>query len=409
MSEIEIGKEVTDAIAAEVTKSLEADFKAKSDALEAKIAEIEKAAKDDVEKSKLKTGEDVQDTKSEFADMSKEKFLVEQIIAKAEKNTTRLVELNKYAIKTQFDAGTIDKATYMNTAVVADGGALVPSNDLLTDVFTTLSATSSIAADLRVVTLTNGNGIDVATLLQDVVVTEVGTEGGKKDTTKVTLGDGEVNVREFAGISIITRKLLRQAAMDVYSIVEGSFARAIQRKRGELALTDATSGLVNKSGVVSVEASGTALASYTWNDFKRLPYRVPVAAAAGGKYYISRQALEHLDTLQDSQGRDLDIVKADGATTGGTLKNGYAYSVEDSLGVGAVPHVVFGNASQYGILVRQAEVGFKLLEEGQVVDGSSVAHNLGQENKVAPRFEWHENIGWPIPGAFAKLVNKSGS
>jgi hypothetical protein len=134
-----------------------------------------------------------------------------------------------------------------------------------------------------------------------------------------------------------------------------------------------------------------------------MPYKVPVEAAKGGKYYISRELLEHLDGLQDSTGRDLNIVKADGSTTEGTLQNGYTYAVSEELG-GDNPHAVFGNMSRFGILLRQGTVESEVFDSGEVTDGSSVVHNLIQQNKVAQRVAFYENVGFPLTNAFAVLV-----
>lgn len=330
-----------------------------------------------------------------------------QFVAFVNKDHKELTRLNEKALATHSKLEG-NKASYMNTGVTADGGAIVPSAELLTDVYTTLGEFSTVSNDLRVVTLTSGDSIDVATLITDVVVTEVSAEGGDKDVTKPVLGDGEVSLREFAGIAIITKKLVRQASINVYELLRESFARAIANRRAVLALTDEDSGIVNKEGVEEVVASGNTVDEYTYQDIKKMSYAIPAAAVQGGKYYISRELLGVLDQLTDEQGRELDILTLDGDGLSGRFKNGFKFVVEEVLGQGEIPHAVFGSMGRFGILLRQATVESETFDTGTVVDNSDVTHNLLQQNKLAQRVAFYENVGYPLPGAFAVLV-ESGS
>lgn len=399
---IEVDAEVVKAISEEVTKSIQPQI----DELKTGVD----AAKADIEKSKLATDEQEAEVLTKYDKMSKEAFTLAQVSACLNKNGAELQELNAHALKTLEKAGYVDieKATYLNAGTTADGGAFVPNASLLEDVFSVLSNYSSIAGLGREITLTEGDSLDVATLTADVVMTEVGSEGGDKGVTKPTIGDGNVAVREFAGIAILTKKLLRQSAIDVYAVIRDSFARAIAKKREELTLTDSTSGIVSKSGVVvkTLASTKVAVADFTWKDIKGMPFLVPVASAMGGEYVFSRLLAGHLDTLQDSEGRDLDILKwdAEGALTG-TLKNGYRFRVAETLGTSdaaSTVHAVFGNWNQYMVRLKQGAVDSQVFDSGTVVDGSSVSHNLIQQNKVAMRVESWENVGFPIAGAFVR-------
>lgn len=336
---------------------------------------------------------------AETKKLDKVDFAAKQFVAWLNKDHKTLSELNAEAIKSYSDnAGT--KETYLNAGTLADGGAIVPDARLMSDVLTTLGVYSQVAQDLRVITLMDGDSLDIATLVQDVIVSEVATEGGVKPVVKPVFGKDNLALREFAGISIMTKKLVRQAAVNVYDILRESFARAVAQNRAEVALTDADSGIVNQSGtatIVTASADGIA----TWNEIKTAPYKVPVAAINGTKYYISREQLEALDTAVDLEGRDLDIVELDGAEgLTGRFKNGFRFAVEEELG-GENPHVVFGAMGRFGILLRQGTVESETFDTGTVVDGSSVTHNLLQQNKLAHRVAFYENVGYPLPGAFA--------
>jgi HK97 family phage major capsid protein len=327
--------------------------------------------------------------------MDKYELASKQFVAFVNKDAKALSELNQIAIDSY--KNNKSKATYLNTGVTADGGAIVPSAELLTDVYTTLKEYSTVSNDLRVITLTEGDSLDVATLITDVTVTEVAAEGDDKPVTKPVLGDGNIALREFAGIAIMTKKLVRQAAVNVYDILRESFARAIANRRAVLALTDATSGIVNKVGVVEVEGD-------SWAEVRSIPYSIPAGAVQGAKYYISRELLADLDSETDLEGRDQNIVTLDGDGLSGTFKNGFKFAVEEVLGTGDAPHAVFGAMGRFGILLRQGTVESETFDTGTVVDGSDVEHNLLQQNKLAHRVAFYENVGYPIPGAFAILV-----
>lgn len=374
------------------------------EAEEAKEVEESKTVKKEEKMSKdiaIKQVKDVPEVEvvESVSKMDKIELTAKQFTAWVNKDHAELAKLNKIALDSYKT-----KATPLQTAATADGGALVPSAELLTDVFTTLTNYSTVAGDLRTITLTEGDSLDVATLVTDVIMTEVATEGGTKAVTKPVFGDGNVSLREFAGIAIMTKKLVRQAAVNVYDIVRESFARAIAEQRAIMALTDGDSGIVNKAGVVEVEASGATVDTYKFVDLKKMAYAIPAGAVPGSKYYISRELLETLDLEKDGQGRDLDNVILDGDGLSGRFKNGFSFAVEEVLGTNDTPHAVFGSMGRFGILLRQGTIEAETFDTGTVVDATPTTHNLLQQNKLAHRVAFYENVGYPLPGAFSVLV-----
>lgn len=68
--------------------------------------------------------------------------------------------------------------------------------------------------------------------------------------------------------------------------------------------------------------------------------------------------------------------------------------------------------SRYGILLRQGTVESETFNSGVVNDGANGSngtdHNLIQDNKLAHRVAFYENVGYPLPQAFAvSEVNNS--
>lgn len=408
MSEIQ-NVELDEAAIAAIAKAVSKDTDAKFEAFETKLADAAKVQEKEASKlagdKKAVEGEVV----DKYAEMSKEAFAVAQLNAALQGNKKELGALNAHAMKSLKEAGYIEKATYLNAGTTADGGAFVPNADLLKDIFTTLPKYSSVANLAREITLTEGDSLDLATLTADVIMTEVGTEGGNKSVTKPTIGDGNIAVREWAGIALMTKKLVRQSAIDVYAVIRDSFARAIAKKREELLLTDATSGILNKSGVVVMTAGAGVVTAdaITMKQIKSMPFQVPTASANGGTYVFSRALLASLAGREDTTNQP--IVTLNPGQQGGALSgtfNGYPFVVAETLGtsdVASTVHAVFGNWGEYAIVLKQGAVDSQVFDSGVVVDGGSVEHNLIQQNKLALRVETWENVGYPLPGAFVRL------
>lgn len=406
---VELDDAAIEAIASKV-KGVEIDYDKLASTIEAKNLKTDK------EINKTADGED-EEVKpvvvDELSKLSKEAFAVKQLGAALAGDKDVLGKMNDFAMKTLREAGYIEKATYLNAGTTADGGAFVPNADLLKDIFTTLPNFSGVANLAREITLLEGDSLDLATLTADVVMTEVGTEGGDKTVTKPTIGDGNIAVREFAGIALLTKKLLRQSALDVYAVIRDSFARAIAKKREQLLLTDATSGIVTKSGVVVVNAGGSTtsgkdtVAEITVAELKRMPFAVPTASANGGTYVFSRLLLAELSVKEDTTGQPVIVINPgqNGGALSGTF-NGYPFVVSEVLAATdavSTVHAVFGNWGQYAIVLKQGAVDSQVFDSGVVVDGGSVEHNLIQQNKIAMRVENWENVGFPIPSAFVRL------
>lgn len=399
---IDVDQSVTDAITKSVMAGLQPQLDAmKEEKAATKEKEVSKLADDE---SKAVEGEIV----SKYAKMSKEAFAVAQLHAALSGNQKDLGELNKEAMKSLQEKGLINKATYLNAGTDADGAVLVPNAELLGDVLDLLPRFSPLANELRVITLTSGSSLDITTLTADVIMTEVGTEGGTKTVTKPTLGDSNVAVREFAGIALMTKKLIQQSAIDIYAVLRDSFARAIAKKREELILTDSSSGIINKAGIVETTAptGSTSVEDLTVSQVKAMPFAVPTSSAAGGIYVFSRLLLAELANKEDTTGQP--IVTVDPSSAGsltGTF-NGYRFAVAETLGTSdavSTVHAVFGNFSQYGVILRQGAIDSAVFDSGTVVDGGATSHNLIQENKLAMRVETWENVGYALPGAFNVL------
>lgn len=313
-----------------------------------------------------------------------------------EKDREQLKAYNQYAIDTNVKAG------YMNVTTVADGGGFVPDADMLTEVFR-LEQNYGVAARLCRTVNVNSDSVKAAALTATVSFTEVTTETGTKATTKPTFTYPTVELREFAGIVVMTDQLLEDAAFDVRGFVAEELARAAAKKEDELLLTDATTGLLNIAGTVVVRI-GAALANLTFDHFIDGQYGVPAASQEGGSWIVSRVVVPAARKLKDTSGAYLWAGAAN-ADTPATLAGApyYISEVMPTATTGAdVGYAVFGNFGRYAVLIRKAGLKLTFHDSGTVNVGGT-DFNLITQDMTAMRAVIRRNVFIPLPGAFAVL------
>lgn len=394
---IEVDEQVTKAITDQVMESLQP-----------KLDEIEKAHKADKPKNKLKDSKEAkaQAAKDELKNMGKEEFTFAQVIASVNQDHKTLAKLNKFARETQYEDGLINKATYQNAGTDADGGHLVPNAELIRDVLDVLPEYGAVVGELRSLTLTEGDSVELPSVTSGLSMSEVTSEGGTKSTTKASFGSSNVTVREIAGIVLLTKKLVRQSALDVYAIVRDLLADEVAKQTEQLALTDSSSGVTEISDTETTSVGGTSLDDLTYDVFVNAPFDVPAKSARGGIFVLSRELVRRAMTLKDNNDRPIVIMDGGGAGNQSGTIAGYRFVVSEALptaDAADTAYGVFGNFSRYGFLVQQGETEVEVFTSGSVTDGESTEHNLIEENKVALRGEFWRNIGYPVPSAFTVI------
>ena len=307
---------------------------------------------------------------------------------------------NQYAIETNVKAG------YMNVTTTADGGGFVPDADMLNEVFS-LEANYGIAARLCRTVNVSSDSVKAAALSATVEFTEVTTETGTKATTKPTFTYPTVDLREFAGIVVMTDQLLEDAAFDVRGFVAEELARAAAKKEDELLLTDADTGLLNIAGT-NVVRIGAALADLDGDDIVDAQTGVPSASAEGGSWIVGRGAIGALRKLKDTAGQYLwggGIAGGEGTTLGGSSV--YVSEVMPTATTGLdVGYAVFGNFGRYAVLIRKAGLKLTFHDSGTVNVGGT-DYNLIQQDMTAMRAVIRRNVFIPLPGAFSVLKSNA--
>ena len=389
--EFELDEAAIKAIAEQVTVD--------TDSIAEKVAE-KLAAKADKPANK-KVGE-VEDADKGVAikDMTADQRTREHLKALRDGNRELVKEFNQYAVESNVKAG------YMNVTTTADGGGFVPDADLLNEVFS-LEANYGVAARLCRTVNVNSDSIKAAALTATVSFTEVTTETGTKATTKPSFSYPTVDLREFAGIVVMTDQLLEDSAFDVRGFVAEELARAAAKKEDELLLTDATTGLLRIAGTVVVRI-GAALANLDVDDVIDGMYGVPTASQEGGSWIVARAAVPVLRKLKGSDGQYI-WAGSTNSDVPSTLA-GAPYYISEVMQDTATgldkAYAVFGNFSRYAVLIRKAGLKLTFHDSGTVNVGGT-DYNLIQQDMTALRAVIRRNVFIPLPGAFAVLKSNA--
>lgn len=306
-----------------------------------------------------------------------------------------------------FNAETQVKAGYLNVTTEADGGGFVPDAQLIDQVLSLEPNYGVMARLLRTVNISQGDTVKANTLTSTVEFTEVSTETGVKATTKPVFAWGEISLREFAGIAVMTDQMLDDAAIDIRGMLSTEFAKAAAKKEDQLGLTDATSGIANIAGTV-LTSGGAALANIDFDDILTAKYSVPSAANEGATWVVSRQFVRQIQGIKDTTNRYIlqpGVEGGVGATLWGDPFVVSELLSNDLTGVSKT-YAVYGNWGEYGRLLRKA--GLKLTyHDSGVVNVGGTDYNLIQQDMSALRAVIRRNVFYPLPGAFAVVKSNA--
>lgn len=367
-----------------------------TDAIAKSVVEQITAANDKPVNKKVGDNGDAPVNAKGIADMDAQDRTRAHLKALRDGDKEQVKAFNQYAIETNVKAG------YMNVTTTADGGGFVPDADMLNEVFT-LEANYGVAARLCRTVNVSSDSVKAAALSATVEFTEVTTEVGVKATTKPAFTYPTVDLREFAGIVVMTDQLLEDAAFDVRGFVAEELARAAAKKEDELLLTDATTGLLNIAGT-NVVRIGAALSNLDGDDIVTGQTGVPSASAEGGSWIISRGAVGTLRKLKATDGSYLwggGIAGGDGTSLGGSPI--YVSEVMPTATTGTnVGYAVFGNYGRYAVLIRKAGLKLTFHDSGTVNVGGT-DYNLIQQDMTAMRAVIRRNVFIPLPAAFSVL------
>lgn len=343
--------------------------------------------------------------KTKLESMGKEAFLVQQIVAQKQGNSSRLAELNAEALDS-YDAHT--KAGYLNETTSADGAYLVPPTDFLADVIRLEEQFGVVRRNARLYE-TNSNAVTLNKKTGSLALYELG-EGAAKTGTKMQFGQTLITLRKFAAIAPLSDELVQDSPVNVYNELTIDFAREYARTQDQLGFTDATTGVLHTAGVNTISV-GTSINSLTWDHINQAIYNVPTPAMKNGKFYFEKTLLGVLQRIKDQYGRYIWLPGPNGIADG-TLW-GYPYELTEVLpGISStVDHggdgnnkgfIVFGDFS-YAYLIEKRGLQLTTLLEGTIngSDGSTI--NLAEQDMTALRAVVRTNFKVHYASAFSVI------
>lgn len=259
------------------------------------------------------------------------------------------------------------------------------------------------------------NSYDANALATDVAISWV-TEGNPIPTVFVELNQEELKLKKLAAIATMTRELLEDQEIDLFSFIgarvaEG-FAEAEDRAffcgegSGDTANGGYT-GLLNHASIEEVGGGMTPEGIYGLQD------ALPIGAHANAKYYGHRSRLSEIRLLKDGDGRYLyqnPLNESGPATLAGKpfVPVEVMPSAQDAQE--GDPILLFGDLKKACILGYKNGIAVERFTSGIVKNAANNADvNLITTDRQAMR--WVSRVGYMLilPAAVKKLVEEVGS
>lgn len=400
------------ALSTEAEESLASKIAAKM--LEAQAAKDE--AEEDVETKDINSNKSTKKNKEVKPSSSNDNDQLEAKEVRLVKGIKALMRHDYTSLKAINDANLSEMDTklkydFQNETTDADGGYLVPPADFIAEVARLEEQYGVAVRDARIIRTNNNtvllnkkaSGVTMFEMTSDNTAPSGGFSGigsaGEAETkpgTKMTFGQDSVTLRKFAAIAAVTDELLEDAAVNIWNELTMDFARETARWQDRLVFTDASSGIINASGVVAI-STGALL-----DQMVQATWQVPTQSAQGGKFYISRSRFGGLLQAKDSENRYLLSPGPDGS--GGTTVWGYPYEVVEVLEeTGNRDTIIFGNL-KYVVLVLKNGLQLTQLREGTIHDAGGNAVNLAEQDMTALRAVVRMAALVQFPRAFAVLT-----
>lgn len=383
---LEIDDSVKSAIAKEVSEGMKEQItNAVKEASEATAKELAKQL-EKVEKKDLEGEPEGGDpnakrhVKSQLEKDAKETRFMRAAAALSRGDLNTVREYNELAIASR------QKAGYGNTSTNADGAFLVPDADFDAEV-ERLQEQYGVAfryADVRNI---NGNSVKLNKLSEDIVLTET-NEAANKPGVKLEIAQVTADLRKFTGIAPATEELIEDSAVDYWAEVAQSFARARAKKADELVFTDATSGILETSGIITVPIGSSTLSDITLDDLADATVAVPTDSAANGAFFMHRSVF---NILRQKKATDSGVYHLAPGPNGSTTPTIWGYPV---ILTEVLPStttiqandgaVVFGDL-RYVKLYNKRGLQLKQLTEATVNDADGSSVNLALQDMEALR------------------------
>lgn len=259
------------------------------------------------------------------------------------------------------------------------------------------------------------NSYKANTLATDVSVYWV-DEGNTIKSTQAVLGQDSLELKKLAAIVTMTRELLEDQEIDLFSFVATRVAEGFAQAEDKAAfIGDGTAtygsftGLLNVSGTneTTMATGNTAFTDMTADDLLDMQDDTPAGALPNAKYYMHRSIMNIVRKLKDDQ--SMPIFQAVSVAGPATIWGRPVVTVEVMPSVtdsaAATSFVLFGDLRKSSIFGFKGTIAADRFDAGvvrNVADDGDI--NLITTDREAVR--WVERIGTLhlLPSAVTKLT-----
>jgi len=239
-------------------------------------------------------------------------------------------------------------------------------------------------------------------------------------SSQIVLGQEELTLEKLGVIVTLTRELLEDGEIDLFSFIGSRVAEAFAKAEDEAFFKgDGTStyggftGLLNAADVNEVVMTGTTFASIDYDDLVDMQDETPSGALANAKYYMHRTIRSYIRKLKDENGQ---YIYSPATSNGPQTIDSYplvlveAMPSKDDTAVDT-SFVLFGDLRKACIQGYKSSgleaMRFNSGVVRNVADGADV--NLITTDREAIRFTERTGYVRVIPAAVTKLTTASAS
>jgi len=295
-----------------------------------------------------------------------------------------------------------EAAGYMNTT---DESPLIPPAEFVADILR-LEREYGVArrfAGYR--GLTTSSEVELTLGDQSVTISKVG-EAQPGTSSKNTYKRVTVSVDKYFGLAPLTYELEADSAIDIYNDVLDRFARAFAAKEDALIFTDATTGIVNQTGVHESWVGSTDAETIDWLVLNRAMYSISGSITAG-QWYANPTMIGVLTRIKDKEDRPIFLQSATNGFAGTVFGRPVietealpAYNAEGQTEDEAL--LVYGNLKN-AILVEKDGMRIDYFNAGTVEDADGNDLNLIQNDMACVRNIKRMNAKTVFPEGFAVI------
>ena len=385
VNNIEIDKDVIDAVAKEATEAVKASISIPTaeEIADAVIAKSEKVEKKDIHESVAKAVSDSSE-KSGFGSLSKEMRFAKGLVASLRKDSQGMAEYNSYVSKAW---GDVNKSNYQNVTTTADGGALVPDPEFVAEV-ERLTVDYGVAARLATLRNTDRDSVTLLSGTNEISFTKA-SEATAVNAQKLTYAAATKALDKYIATLVMTSEIVEDSAVNLFQDATNEIARARAKLFDLLVFTDSSTGLLTPSAGESYKtlSVGSAITDFSFDDAMDATYKVVSSVRRNGRFFMHPTVFNLLRQTKGSTSGDYFLPLTGGAPS--PMIEGYMVELVDIMpAVGEISankaFAVFGDLSRVQIHIRRL-LETKVFDSGVVKDAGGTDINLITQDSFAMR------------------------